>query len=130
MEENNNEKSNLSKIIKGILIAYGITFILIFIYAILLAYTRVPESTIPTIVSIICIVSVLISSALSTKNIKEKGLINGAIIGGVYILVIYILSSISTAGFGISGYSFLTILFSIIAGIVGGIVGVNLSQRS
>ena len=123
MEE---KKNNFIRILKGVIIAYVITMILIAAYSMILAYTNVPESTIPTCVVVISIVSIMLSSSLTLKNIKEKGLINGAIIGAVYLITIYILSSIFAVGFSVNTFSIVMLIFSILAGIVGGIVGVNL----
>lgn len=123
MEE---KKSKVLTIFKGVFIAYIITMILIFIYSILLAYTSLPESTIPTCVVVISIISIMLSSSLTLKNIKEKGLINGAIIGAMYLLIIYLLSSIFSVGFDVNSFSIIMLIFSTLAGIIGGIVGVNL----
>lgn len=123
MEE---KKNNFLVILKGILIAYIVTFILISIYSCLLAYTNLPESTIPMCIVVIAIISISLASSLTLKKIKEKGLINGAIIGASYLLIIYLLSSIFLVGFSVNTFSIVMLIFSLIAGIVGGIVGVNL----
>ena len=123
MEE---KKNNFIRILKGVIIAYVITMILIAAYSMILAYTNVSESTIPTCVVVISIISIMLSSSLTLKNIKEKGLINGAIIGAIYLITIYILSSIFAVGFSINTFSIVMLIFSILAGIVGVIVGVNL----
>ena len=120
-----NKKSNLFRIIKSVAIAYVITLILIMIFAILLTYTNVPESFMETGVLIISMLSILISSFLSVKKIKENGLRNGALIGMSYVFVLYILSSIFITGFGLSGYSIITIILCGIIGMIGGIIGVN-----
>ena len=123
MEE---KKNNIFIIIKGVLIAYLVTMILICIYSIILAYTSVPESSIPTCVIVISIISIMISSSLALRKIREKGLINGAIIGMLYLLIIYVLSSIFSVGFDVNNFSIIMLVFSILSGIIGGIVGVNL----
>lgn len=123
MEE---KKNSFISILKGVIIAYIITLILIAVYSIILAYTNLPESTIPTCVVVITFVSVMLSSSLVLKKIKEKGLINGAIIGAIYLITIYILSSIFAVGFSVNTFSIVMLIFSILAGIIGGIVGVNL----
>lgn len=123
MEE---KKNNFIRILKGVIIAYIITLILIATYSAILAYTNVPESTIPICMVVISIISIMLSSSLTLKNIKEKGLINGAIIGAIYLISIYILSSIFAVGFSVNTFSIVMLIFSVLAGIVGGIVGVNL----
>lgn len=120
------KKNNILRIIKWILIAYLITIVLILLYAVLLTYTNLPESTMPLIVLLISMLSILISSSLSVKKIKEKGLINGAIIGSSYTIILYILSSIFLTGFQLNSYSIITILLCAGIGCIGGIIGVNI----
>lgn len=123
MEE---KKSNFFIILKGILIAYVVTAVLISIYSALLAYTSLKESTIPVCVVVIAIISIMFASSITLKKIKEKGLINGAIIGVSYLLTLYILSSIFAVGFSMNTFSIIMIIFCALAGVVGGVVGVNL----
>lgn len=117
---------NIKIITKSILISYIITLILIFIYSAILAYTKVPESTIPICLFIIGIISVFISSSLAVIKINKNGLKNGGIIGLGYVFILYLLSSISEATFALTKYSILTIIIYILAGMIGGIIGVNL----
>jgi putative membrane protein (TIGR04086 family) len=126
MEEN---KSNFFTIIKGIILAYAVTIVLIIIYAMILAFTKVSESTIPVCMIVITLISVMASSSIMVSKIKEKGLVNGAIIGLTYIGIIYLISSVFDTGFMLNGYSVIMILLTALAGIIGGITGVNLSRK-
>ncbi|MCI9287469.1 MAG: TIGR04086 family membrane protein [Clostridia bacterium] len=112
-------------IVKGILIAFASTFVLLFICAIILTYTNISESIIPTVIIVITIISILLGSSISTIKIKKNGIVNGGIIGLTYILMLYFISSIVHTGFSLNIYSIVMIILSILAGMVGGIVGVN-----
>ena len=46
-----------------------------------------------------------------------------------FILVLYFLSSIFSTGFGLNGYAFSMIIFNIIIGMIGGIIGVNMCRE-
>ena len=115
-------------VFKNVIISYLITLILFLIYSFVLAFTSVPESTIPLFTFVFGMISVFIGSTLALIKIKEKGIINGALVGMVYILFIYVLSSITGNGFGINGYAFSMIIFNIIIGMIGGIIGVNMCK--
>lgn len=115
-------------ILKGVGMAYLMTFILILIYSAVLTYTSVPESTIPTCVFVISIISVFIASSIAVIRVKENGLKNGGLIGLIYIMLLYILSSVTTSGFALTGYSVATMIFNILLGMVGGIIGVNMAR--
>lgn len=125
--DKNETKENLIRIIKGSGIALGITILSLFIFAILLTYTNIQENTMIPVVIIITAVSILIGSSLSTLRIKKNGLLNGALIGVIYILLIYIISSLTGSGFSLNIMSFIMLVSSIIAGMIGGIIGVNLN---
>ena len=104
---------------------FASTFVLLFICAIILTYTNISESIIPTVIIVITIISILLGSSISTIKIKKNGIVNGGIIGLTYILMLYFISSIVHTGFSLNIYSIVMIILSILAGMVGGIVGVN-----
>ena len=115
--------------IKRLLIGSGlsilITLIGLIILSILLTYTSIGENLIPTVTIIITAVSILIGTTISLANLRKNGIINGAVIGLIYILVIYLLSSIIEKNFSLNMQSAIMIILSIIAGALGGIIGVN-----
>lgn len=114
------------KILKGTLIAWILTFVLLFIYAVLLTYTKIGENTMYPVIIVIEAVSILIGSSITTSHVKKNGIINGGIIGLIYVLLIYFLSSLTVSGFSLNMYSMVMMISGIIAGMIGGVVGVNL----
>ena len=66
---------------------------------------------------------------LQSVQAEKKGIINGALVGLIYILTIYIISSIAKGNFGITINSIILIASAIIAGMLGGIIGVNIKNR-
>jgi len=92
----------------------------------LLTYTNITENTINPVIIVITGISILIGSGISTLKIRKNGLLNGGLVGIIYILTIYLLSGITGSGFGVNVYTIIMMFVSIIAGMIGGIVGVNL----
>lgn len=121
----NQEKNNIKIIAKGSLVSIIITIVALMIFAIILSSTGVPETAIPTVIIIITAVSILIGSSLSMTKIKKNVIVNGALIGLIYIVFIYLLSSIVERDFSMSLYSIIMIVGSILAGAIGGIIGIN-----
>ena len=117
--------NNIKKIIKGSIISIIVTIVSLVIFAIRLTYTGIAERTIPTVTIIITALSILIGSSLSMSKLKKNGIINGSLVGLIYIMVIYILSSIIEGNFALNIYSIIMILGSVLAGALGGIIGVN-----
>ena len=120
---------NIKILAKNLILSYLITLFLSLIYSAILAYTSVSETTIPTMVFLIGMVSVFISSSLVAIKLKKSGLKNGAILGFLYVFILYLLSSIYETGFVFTKYSIATIIFYILLGMVGGIIGVNLANK-
>ncbi len=126
MSENISENgNNVKRIIKGSAFSIIITLIGLLIYSLLLSYTSVQESTMPTIIIIITAISILIGSTISTSNIKKNGIVNGMLVGIIYIATIYLISSIITGNFLLSSNSIIMIIASVLTGALGGIIGVN-----
>lgn len=113
-------------VLKGIVIAFVLTLISVFIFSIVLTYTNTPESTIFPVLVFITALSILIGSSISTIKINKNGIINGGAIGLIYILIIYLISSITNTGFMLNTNSIILMASSVIAGMLGGIVGVNI----
>ncbi len=124
--EDTEMKANIIRIIKGSITAIVITLILLFIFSIILTYTSIKESAMSPVVIIITAVSILIGSSISTLKIKKMGLVNGALVGLIYILTIYVISSITGLGFALQLQTIIMMLAAIGAGMIGGIIGVNL----
>lgn len=128
--ENLNKKeisANLIRIVKGSITAIIITLILLFIFAILLTYTKLQESVINPVVIVVTAISILIGSSISTLKIKKNGFLNGALVGIIYIVTIYFISSITGSGFACNINTIIMMVSSVVAGMLGGIIGVNLN---
>lgn len=113
------------RISTGIAISVLLTLILLFIFSIILAYTNTSESVIIPVIIGITGISILSGSSIATSKIKKKGIANGMIVGGIYIFILYLISSILNASFSLNMHSIVMIIIGIIAGAIGGIVGVN-----
>lgn len=117
---------NATRVIKGSIFAIVVTLILLFIYACLLTFTSLPETTITPVVITISGISILIGGSISSLKIKRQGMLNGALVGLIYMIFIYLISSIFLTGFAIDTKSITMIIVGTIAGMIGGVIGVNL----
>lgn len=116
---------NVLSILKGTLISIILTLVLLFVFAIVLTFTTISESTIPAVIIVITAISLLVGSSVIGRKARRNGLINGAMIGIVYLFFIYIISSILSGNFSIELKSIIMIIVGILFGVLGGIVGVN-----
>ena len=130
MENSDNINNNIFiNILKGLGIAFIVTFIFLLILSIVLTYSNVSENIINPTIIIITALSILIGSSISNIKIKKNGLINGAIIGGIYIILLYLFSSIFRMDFSLTIQSMIMVITGIVFGILGGIIGVNISSK-
>ena len=118
--------SNLIKIIKGSAIAIILSLIFLTIYAAILSFTSVSETTMVPVVLVLTGISILIGSSMSSISIKKQGIINGGLVGLIYVLFLYIVSSIAGIGFELSMNSIIMLIVGIITGMIGGVIGVNI----
>lgn len=118
----------ISSIIKGILISFITTIVLLLIFSIILTYTDISESFITPTIIVITAISIFIGSTISNSKIQKNGLLNGAIVGGIYLIIIYFISSIINQKFSLSMQSIIIIISGMVCGMFGGILGVNKSR--
>lgn len=121
----NVSNNSFIKILKGSIVSILITIVLLLIFAVLLAYTNMPETIIVPVIIGVSSISILAGSIISSIKIKKQGLINGGLVGFIYIATIYLISSSLQKDFGINVYSIIMIFACILAGCIGGIIGVN-----
>lgn len=126
MEGNKLEiNNNIGIIAKGVIIAIIVSMALLLIFSAILTYTTISESVSNPVIIVITSVSILIASQISTRKIKKNGIVNGGVIGGIYIITLYLISSIVTGNFSLGINAIVMIIASIIAGMFGGVIGVN-----
>lgn len=127
-EERSNKNSNFINVARGSIIAITITLVCLVIFSGILANTEVAESTINPVIILVTAVSIFVGSIMSVSRISKRGIINGGIVGMIYFLAIYILSGIVNSNFSINISGIILIICGILAGMLGGIVGVNIKK--
>ncbi len=69
-----------------------------------------------------------VAGYLASKKIKSGGILNGAVCG-VFIYLIVIIVSLFVSSGGLTNNTLFHFMITAIAGMVGGIIGVNFSNR-
>jgi len=123
-------KSNILRhginLLKSIALAFTLTLLLLIIVTMLLTFTPMKEDTIPLMSNIIMIISIAVGSIYMAIKAEEKGWLNGGIVGVVYFLILLILNCLFIKPFVFDVYTVGKLLVSLIAGAVGGMIGVNI----
>ena len=119
---------NFIAILKGSAISIGITLVTLLIFSYILTYTNVSEDATFPVIIIITAISILIGSSLCNMKLRKNGLFNGGAVGAIYIAFIYLVSSLFTLNFSLGLDSLVIIITGVLAGMLGGIVGVNIKR--
>lgn len=119
------EHVNLMRVSKGLILSFLITLPCFLAFALFLTYTDFPEKYTYVAVLITTVISVLVASAYSTKNVKHKGWMNGCFVGVLYVTILYFASSIVFMNFTLDVQVLLTFIIGAIVGCLGGILGIN-----
>lgn len=118
---------NKAYFLKGIFLAFIITIVLIIIFSLLIMFTNIKESKIPLLNNIAMIISIAISSIYVAFKIKENGWIQGGLVGVGYCVILLLLNIIFIKPIQIDLLSGTRLVLATITGIIGGMIGINLS---
>ncbi len=131
MSQQNSAVSSFSlfKGIKFIFISYIISVALIAIVSALVVYTDVPEAICAPSVRVITFFGAFLSSFLTARNLTGQGWIAGAIVGALNICFIILLGAASYGTLIFTLPNLYMLIFGIISGMAGGIIGVNMSHK-
>lgn len=120
---------NIKNLIKGILLSVFFTLLSLLVLSFILSNTDASESIISPCIIVITAVSILLGSMLSTLKQNKNGLLSGVCVGGIYVIVLYFVSSIVNHSFVLGLDSFAMIALAMLAGSLGGIIGVNIKVK-
>ena len=120
---------NTWNILKSVGMAYLITLLIFLVLAIILTYTEFPEAMVPTAVVITTLISIMLAGTSAARRARTRGWINGGLAGLVYMLILYLISSFTVVDFRIDQYVWAMLISGILAGALGGVVGINLKHR-
>lgn len=123
----NKNRDNKIYLLKGILLGFIITIVLILVFSILMMLTSLRETSIPLLNNIAMIFSIAISSIYAANKIKDKGWLHGGLVGLGYYLVLIVLNLIFVRPFLLDLISGTRLILATVTGVIGGMIGINLS---
>lgn len=91
-----------------------------------LAYTSINDNMMGTLVFIGVAISVFIGSTLLNRKFKKKGFLYGGVFGLTYFCMIYLFATVFFTGFTFNTTVLIYLAMSVVAGTIGGIIGVNI----
>lgn len=113
--------------LKALGICFAISFVLIILYALILSFTSMSDSSMNMTIQIIMIISITFSSIYGGKKILRKGWLFGIVLGLSFTLLLVPLSISFSQSFSLDRYFAAKALMGSAVGLIGGIIGVNLN---
>lgn len=123
-------KIDLKQILKGVVCATVIALICLIVAAIMFTYTNISMSFVKIISNVIFYAGVFVGGVIASFKKKSCGWLHGAIAGLIYTLLIWVIRILSDVSGVQIQLPFVKIIFGIVLGALGGIVGVNIKTKS
>lgn len=124
---NKNNVNSIKYLVKGLLIAFILSIIFVIIISLLLRFTNLRESKVSLLNNIAVVLCIVIASFYTSIKVKENGWLNGGLIGFFYYLVIIFLNVVFLRTLDTSVLLFAKLVLATVTGIIGGIIGINIS---
>ncbi|MBA1336771.1 MAG: hypothetical protein HPY66_3207 [Firmicutes bacterium] len=116
----------VSIMLKSVMVGYIFSLASFLILALLVTFTSLSENVVPTITQVVVIIGIAITGAYSAMKSGSKGWLYGIISGILYIIVLIAISWIAIDGFAFDKYVLAKLALGIVAGAIGGMIGINL----
>lgn len=113
--------------LKSLGICFAISFVLIVLYALILSFTSMSDSSMNMTIQVIMIVSITVSSIYGGKRVSRKGWLFGVALGLLFTLLLVPLSIGFGQSFSFDKYFMAKAMMGSAVGLIGGIIGVNLN---
>jgi putative membrane protein (TIGR04086 family) len=113
--------------LKSLGICFLVSFVMIVLYALILSFTSVSDSSMNTTIQVIMIVSITLSSIFGGRKISRKGWLFGLALGIVFTILLVPLSMGFGQSFSFDRFFLAKLLMGSVVGLIGGIIGVNLN---
>ena len=119
-------KESILQILKATLFAVMFSLVYVLIFTLIIQLIQLSSAVIKPVNQVFKIIAVALGSLLFIRG--QKGFIKGALTGLCTVLFNYLVFSIIGGSFAISWTFLLEILISSVAGLVTGIIAVNLKK--
>jgi putative membrane protein (TIGR04086 family) len=121
------DKQDIFDLLRGTVIAVIVSLIMVLIFALIVNLASIGDNVIMPVNQAIKIISIFVGCFIGIKN-RHKGVIKGAIIGLLYTFLSIFIFGIISQNVNMELIDFIDVAFGIVAGIVSGILSVNLRK--
>lgn len=123
------KKSVVLNIIKGSFWGVAFSLVGVLIFAFIIKFTQISESTIAPVNQIIKALSIFFALFVVRKNIQNQGWLVGMIIGLLYTALAFIIFSILDGSFNFGINILNDLVFGAVMGLISGIICIGLRKK-
>lgn len=123
---NENSFGGVLSIVKAAVLALAVSFLATVILAVILRITAMPHKAVYPITQTLKVIVVLLASLLFIRG--EKGWLKGGAVGLIFTALSYLTFSAVGGDFSLSWLALVELALAVFAGVVGGVIGVNLRR--
>ncbi len=123
-----NKTSQVSALVSGIAAAYAITCIVFIGYSLLITYSSFSDSSMPMVVTLTSLASVIVAGFDAAKGAESKGWLWGIIAGVIYAVILAAIGFWVNKGFTFDSRTITLLVLSVAGGGLGGVIGINLKK--
>ena len=128
-ESRHSSPLSVLNVLKALGLAFGFTFGVFAVFALLIVYTGLSDSIVSTVVFITMVFAIMISGFAVARSASSRGWLNGAVGGLMYVLILYILGAMFQFGLVFDRHVALLLIIGFLSGAFGGIVGINMKKK-
>jgi putative membrane protein (TIGR04086 family) len=126
-DDESNNSSTYMVMLKSLLICLIISFVMIFIYALILSFSSISDASMSKVTQTILIISVAIASAYGGKKTRRRGWMFGSVLGLIFAVLLIPFGMAVGQAFVMDMFLVAKLLVTAAVGAIGGIIGVNLN---
>jgi putative membrane protein (TIGR04086 family) len=108
--------------------AYAITGIVFLGFAMLITYTNMSERSLPAVVAITTVLSVMVAGFDAARGAESRGWLWGMVAGFVYIFIMAVIMAVLLPVFSIDMRTVMVSVLGIAGGGLGGIFGIHMKK--
>lgn len=121
------QKDNLKDILKGVIFALVVSIVCVLLYAIVVKFLMMSDTTILIGNTVIKLVSILVGTFFAFNH-AENGVVKGVTVGILYAVFSHFIFSAISGSKLFAGLDLLGCAFCAIVGVISGIIAVNVRK--
>ncbi|MDP4143974.1 MAG: TIGR04086 family membrane protein [Bacillota bacterium] len=111
---------------EGVLRAFILTLAVLLIYAFILNFKDLEESTTSMVILVATLVSVMYGAIYASRKSGQKGWLNGMLVALLYMLLFYLVTVLGHGYAAITMGRVIKLILALIVGVLSGMLGINL----